>query len=146
MAKALVLFTTRTGETRTMAQKIAEGMRSSGVEVTLQNASDFDMEKTDPKSFDAIVLGAPTYHGEMTQPMKDLLIALSKVNLEGKAGGAFGAYGWSGEAPGRIYGTMKNVFKMDLENGPLLLKSASKVPGARTARNYGMGIATKLKQ
>jgi flavorubredoxin len=145
MAKALILYTTRTGETKSMAQKIAEGMRSSGVEVTLLNISDFDMKKTDPQSYDAIVLGAPTYHGEMSQPMKDLLFVLAEVNLEGKAGGAFGAYGWSGEAPNRIYGTMKHVFKMAMVSGPLQLKSASSGMGARSALNYGVEIASRLK-
>lgn len=145
MAKALVLFTTRTGQTRSMAQKIAEGIRSEGVEVTLMNISDFDMEKTNPQGYDAIVLGAPTYHGEFTQPMKDLLFALANMNLEGKAGGAFGAYGWSAEAPKRIYGTMKHVFKMDMVSGPLQLKSAVTGTDARKAQNYGMEIAGKIK-
>jgi flavorubredoxin len=69
------------------------------------------MEKTDPQSYDAIVPGAPTYHGEPSQPMKDLFYALAEVNLEGKIGGAFGAYGWRGEALNCIFGTMKYVFK-----------------------------------
>lgn len=145
MAKALVLYTTRAGETRSMAQKIAEGMRSSGVEVTLMNISDFDREKTDPESYDAIVLGSPTYHGEMTQPMKDILFVFSECNLEGKVGGAFGAFGWSGETPNRIYGTMKHVFKMNMVSGPLQLKSVSSSMDARKARNYGAEIASTLK-
>ncbi len=145
MATALVLYTTRTGETRSMAQKIAEGIRSSGVEVTLLNISDFDAKNTDPQSYDAIVLGSPTYHGEMTQPMKDLLFALAEFDLEGKVGGAFGAFDWSGEVPGRIYGTMKHVFKMDMVSGPLQLKSASSGMGARSAQNYGIEIASKIK-
>ncbi len=145
MAKALILFTTRTGQTRIMAQKIAEGIRSAGMEVTLLNISDFDMEKINPQGYDAIVLGAPTYHGEFTQPMKDILFDLANAKLEGKVGGAFGAYGWSGEAPSRIYGTMKNVFKMDMVSGPLKLKSVSTGTEARMAQNYGTEIAGKIK-
>ncbi len=145
MAKALVLYTTRTGDTRSMAQKIAEGIKSSGVEVTILNISDFDKEKTNPENYDAIVLGSPTYHGEMTQPMKDVLFALSEFNLEGKVGGAFGAFGWSGETPNRIYGTMKHVFKMNLVSGPLQIKSVSSGMDARKAQNYGIEIASKLK-
>ena len=128
-----------------MAQKIAEGIRSAGIEVTLMNISDFDLEKSNPQGYDAIVLGAPTYHGEFTQPMKDILFTLANVNLEGKIGGAFGAYGWSGEAPSRIYGTMKHIFKMDMVSGPLRLKSVSTGTDARIAQNYGMEVAEKLK-
>jgi len=61
----------------------------------------------------------------MIQGMKTMLFLAEKVNLEGKAGGSFGAFGWSGEAPGRIFDTMTNIFKMDMVSGPLRLKSAS---------------------
>jgi flavorubredoxin len=81
----------------------------------------------------------------MVQPMKELLFALAEFNLEGKVGGAFGAFGWSGEAANRIYGTMKHVFKMDMVSGPLQLKSASAGMGARTAMNYGVEIASRMK-
>jgi len=69
------------------------------------------------EGYDAFVFGSPTYHGQMIQGMKTLLFLAEKANLEGKAGGSFGAFGWSGEAPDRIYDTMKNIFKMDMVGG-----------------------------
>ena len=99
--------------------------------------SELEKEKTDLQGFDAVLLGAATYHGEMMQPMKTLLFALEKANLEGKVGGSFGAYGWSGEAPGRIYQTMQNVLKMRMVTGPLMLKSASVLGGLKMAQEYG---------
>jgi flavorubredoxin len=145
MAKAVVLFATRTGQTRSIAQKIVEGMSSDDIEVTLVNVTDFEKEKIDPQRYDAIVLGAPTYHGEMIQSMKTLLFSLEKANLEGKVGGAFGAFGWSGESPDRIYDTMKHVFKMDMVSGPLRLWSVSMVGGIKMAQDYGMEIAKKIR-
>ena len=50
--------------------------------------------------------------------MKTLLFLAEKASLEGKPGGAFGSFRWSGEAPDRIYDTMQNIFKMDMVNGP----------------------------
>ncbi len=67
-----------------------------------------------------------------------------KAGLEGKIGGAFGAFGWSGEAPDRIYDTMKNVFKMSMASSPLRLKSASLGGGVQMAQTYGKEIAKKL--
>ena len=46
--------------------------------------------------------------------MGKMLKLAQEANLKGKVGGAFGAYGWSGEAPEKIYAIMKNTFGMDM--------------------------------
>jgi len=96
------------------------------------------------EGYDAFVFGSPTYHGQMMQGMKTLLFLAEKANLEGKAGGPFGAFGWSGEAPDRIYDTMKNIFKMDMVSGPLRLKSSTLGGGIQMAQDYGREIGEKL--
>lgn len=141
MARALIVFATRMSETRKIGELIAEGMRSEGVELTMVSVSEFERQKIDPRGYDAIVLGSPTYHGQMMESMKTLLFALEKAGLAGKAGGAFGAYGWSGEAAERMFGTMSNVFGMNMVSGPLMLKSASAGGAMEAAREYGREIA-----
>ena len=144
MSKALIIYGTRTNQTKKIADLIAEGIRLEGLEATVVNVNEVEKNGIDPVSYQAIVLGAPTYHGEMLQSMKTYLFALEKLSLEGKVGGAFGSFGWSGEAPGRIYDTMKHIFKMDLVNGPLMLKSASLGGGIKMAQEYGTDIANKI--
>lgn len=146
MPKALIIYASRTNQTKTIAEIIAEGMRFQAVEATVVNVNDFEKQKINPEEFDAVVLGAPTYHGDMIQPMKTLLFALEKYNLAGKAGGSFGAFGWSGEAPGRIYDTMKHIYKMEMVSGPLMLKSASLGGGVKMGQDYGREIADKLQK
>jgi flavorubredoxin len=73
-----------------------------------------------------------------------MLFLAEKVNLKGKVGGSFGAFGWSGEAPDRIFDTMTNIFKMDMVSGPLRLKSASLGGGTQMAQEYGREIGKKL--
>ena len=146
MPKALIIYASRTNQTKTIAEIIAEGMRFQAVEATVVNVNDFERQKVNPEEFDAVVLGAPTYHGDMIQPMKTLLFALEKYNLAGKAGGSFGAFGWSGEAPGRIYDTMKHIYKMEMVSGPLMLKSASLGGGVKMGQDYGREIADKLQK
>jgi len=143
MAKALVVFTTRTGETKSIAELIAEGIRFTGAEATVANVTVIKKE-VDLEGYDAYILGSATYHGEMMQGMKTMLFLAEKVNLEGKVGGSFGAFGWSGEAPGRIFDTMTNIFKMDMVTGPLRLKSASLGGGQQMAQDYGKEIGKKL--
>jgi flavorubredoxin len=143
MPKALVVYATRTSQTKKIADLIAEGMRFGGMEVTTVNVSEFDQQGIDLTAFDALVLGAPTYHGEMVQAMKTFLFKVEKANLEGKVGASFGAFGWSGEAPGRIYDTMKNIYKMNMVSGPLMLKTAMLGGGIQMAQGYGREIAEK---
>ena len=143
MAKALIVYTTRTGDTQRIAERIAEGVRFEGVEAAMADLSTIKKE-TDLNGYDGYVFGSPTYHGDMLQPMKTFLFLAEKAELEGKAGGAFGAFGWSGEAPDRSYGTMKNIFKMNMVGDPLRLKSVSLGGGTQMAQDYGRQIAKKI--
>jgi len=81
----------------------------------------------------------------MMSKMKTLLFMAEKAELEGRVGGAFGAFGWSGEAPDRIFDTMKNIFKMNMVNASLRLKSSTIEGGIRMAQDYGREIAKKLE-
>ena len=143
MAKALIVYATRTGETEKIGNLIAEGIRFSGHEANVVKATEIKKEE-DLKGFDALVFGSPTYHGDMVQGMKTLLFMAEKAELEGKIGGAFGAFGWSGEAPDRIFDTMKHIFKMNMVSIPLRLKSANLGGGLKMAQDYGREIAEKL--
>lgn len=143
MPRVLVVYATRTGETQRIAELIAEGIRFSGAEAKVVSANDVKKE-SDLEGYDGYVFGSPTYHGDMMQGMKTLLFLAEKAKLEGKAGGAFGAFGWSGEATDRIYDTMKNIFKMDMVTGALRLKSASLGGGIQMAQDYGREVGKKL--
>jgi flavorubredoxin len=143
MSKGLVVFATRTNQTQKIAQRIAEGMRLEGYDVDVLNVTEIDKGAIALDGYGAIVLGSATYHGEMLQSMKTFLFVAEKANLQGKAGGAFGAFGWSGEAPGRIFDTMTHIFKMNMVHDPLRLKAADLGGGIKMAQDYGREIARK---
>lgn len=146
MSKALIIYATRTNQTKEIAQLLAEGMRIKGMEAELLDIAQVDRSSLNMDGYDALVIGAPTYHGDMMQTMKTFLFALEPLDLEGKVGGAFGAFGWSGEAPDRIFDTMKHIFKMKMVSGPLRLKSASLGGGIRMAHDYAGEIAKKTAE
>lgn len=143
MPKALIVYATRSGETQNIADLVAEGLRFTGAEAKVVNATEIKKEE-DLDGYDAYVFGSATYHGEMMQAMKTMLFIAAKVGLEGKAAGSFGAFGWSGEAPDRIYDTMKNLFKMDMVGSPLRLKSSLLQGGQQMAQDYGREIGKKI--
>ena len=143
MARTLIVYASRTGETQKIGEMIAEGIRISGQEAKV--VSDKEIKKeSDLEGYDAYVFGSATYHGEMMQGMKTLLFLAEKANLTGKVGGAFGALGWSGEAPDRIYGTMENIYNMNMVKEPLRLKSSSLGGGIEMAQDYGKEVAKML--
>jgi len=143
MAKALIVCATRTGETIKIGELIGEGIRFSGHEANVVKVNEIKKE-TDLHGYDALVFGSATYHGGMMQGMQTMLFLAEKAGLEGKIGGAFGAFGWSGEAPERIFDTMKNIFKMNMVSDPLRLKSSTLGGGLQMAQDYGREIAEKL--
>ena len=144
MAKALIVYATRTGETQQIAELIAEGIRFSGHQAEVVNVKTIKTEN-EIEDFDAYVFGSSTYHGEMLQGMKTFLFLTEKAPLEGKVGGAFGSFGWSGEANDRIFGTMKHILKMDMLGDTLRLKSSTLGGGVQMAQDYGRAIAKKLE-
>jgi len=143
MLKALIVCATRSGETRQIGELIGEGFRIAGWEAAVKDVKHFK-QPGDLDGYDAYVFGSATYHGDMMQVMKTFLFLAENANLHRKPGGAFGAFGWSGEAPYRIYDTMKHIFKMDMVDQPLRLKTSSIQGGIKMTQDYGGKIAGKL--
>jgi flavorubredoxin len=143
MSKVLIVYATRTGETQNIADLIAEGVRFAGHEAEVANVKEIKNE-ADLNGYDGYVFGSATYHGEMLQGMKTFLFLTENADLERKVGGAFGSYGWSGEANDRIFETMKHILKMDLVGDTLRLKSSSLDGGLQMAQDYGRAIAKKI--
>ena len=126
MAKALVAYVGRTGQTKKIAQLIAEGLRMSGVEADVEELSRLTKPE-DLAGYDAYVFGSATYHGEMMQPMKTFLFMVEKAGLEGKVGGAFSS---SANVGGGNETTVLDLVKALLIHGMV-------VPGSASGDHYG---------
>jgi len=143
MTKVLIVYSSRNGETKKIGELIAEGLRFSMADVSLKDVSEIKNE-TDLQDFDAYLFGSSTYHGEMMTRMKSFLFLAEKAELQGKIGGSFGSYGWSGEAAERIFDTMKNIYNMRMVSGPLMIKAVSIDGGAKKAQDYGKEVGTAV--
>ena len=146
MKKILIAYESRTGNTEKMAEYIAEGVRFTGNHADLKKVSGIKSEK-DIKGYDGYIFGSPTYHRDMTNGMKTFLFLAQKADLKGKAGGAFGSYTHSGDAPKVILDTMEFVFKMDVVHlGSFNLKEhlIQTEEGLRASQEYGRAIGQKL--
>jgi flavorubredoxin len=98
--------------------------------------------------YDAIVVGAPTYHHAMTVGIKNLFekAAVKNINLKDKVGAAFGSYGWSGEAPKLVNELLKNRFEMRIIETPLHVRYVPDSAGLDKCREFGKKIAEKTNE
>ncbi|MFQ6098879.1 MAG: flavodoxin family protein [Armatimonadota bacterium] len=89
MAKVLVVYYSRSGNTEKMANLVAEGARTEGVDGEIKKVVDTTPE--DLLSADGIIVGSPTYYGLPAAEIKALFDESVKHHgrLSGKVGGAF---------------------------------------------------------
>ena len=82
MGKALVVYATRTGETKKIAELIAEGIRFAASDAVVSDVTAIKSE-ADLEGYDAYVFGSATYHGQMMKTMKTLLFLAEKIVPQG---------------------------------------------------------------
>jgi NAD(P)H dehydrogenase (quinone) len=94
LAKVLIVYDSKTGHTEKMAFAVAEGVEQvSEVDIVVKKAGDTDIK--DLLSADGIIMGSPTYYGQMSAKLKALIDKSVKIHgeLEGKVGAAFTSSG-----------------------------------------------------
>ncbi len=101
-----VLYDTMWESTRTMADAIADGIRSADPDVRVKrfkvSATDKNDILTEIFRSKAILLGSPTVNYGFTYAVGGLLEMMRGLKFRNKKAAAFGSYGWSGDAPGQI--------------------------------------------
>ncbi len=142
----VVFYMSSYGNTARMAEEITAGADDvEGVRVSL-----YDLEggETDPfinliEEADALLFGSPTINGDAVKPVWEILSSLAVVSLKGKIGGAFGSYGWSGEAVRMIEDRMRGL-KMHIPFEGVRVKLIPTEEELQECREFGQQIAQRL--
>ena len=89
MAKGIVVYYSRSGNTKEMAEIIAQAMNDSGLATECKSVE--KVKADDLLEYDAIAIGSPTYYGHMAGPIKDLIDETVAFHgkLDGKVGAGF---------------------------------------------------------
>jgi len=89
MARVLVIYYSKTGNTKRMAESIAEGVNKESMEAIIKAVKDVNVDEL--LKYEAIIIGSPTYYGTMAAEIKKLLDDSVKFHgkLDGKIGAAF---------------------------------------------------------
>ena len=89
MAKGIVIYYSRSGNTKEMAEIIAKAMNEADLPTDCKPVDKVSAE--DLLDYDAIAIGSPTYYGQMAAPLKQLFddSVGNHGKLDGKIGAAF---------------------------------------------------------
>ncbi len=96
----VMLFASAYGNTAAIADTLAKGINSTGVQVKSLNCefTSTDELRTAIQNADAYLIGSPTLGGHAPTPIVSALGTLLSEGDRKKPVGIFGSYGWSGEA------------------------------------------------
>jgi flavodoxin len=152
MVRVIVVYDTKHGNTKLVAEKIMEGIGEvEGIETAIS-----DVKETDPKEaadYDAILIGSPTHFGGPARGINKFIDKLGKLDLKAKWVAVFDTY--LGED---FEKSVKKMEKRISENVPRLKLITSglstRVDGMKgpvtdgefpKCRDFGKKIATQLK-
>jgi NAD(P)H dehydrogenase (quinone) len=115
----LVLFYSKGGNTRKLAQAVAEGVdQVPGVSSVLKRTD--EVAKEDFLSASGVIVGSPVYFGLMAAPLKKVLDEAVGIRrqMEGKVGAAFAT---SGDPSGGKETTMMSIIQALLIYGMVIV-------------------------
>jgi flavodoxin I len=143
MKKSLVIvYLSTSGNTKKMADAIAAGADSRGIDVSVESFYDVDMDRI--RKADGIAIGSSTFWYKMHEAMAHFLDRLEKEGVNAKIGAAFGSYGWSGEAPVQIAERMRKM-GMKVVDPVLRIQWQPEEKDLKECERLGKDIAKALK-
>lgn len=142
----LVAYVSAYQKTCAVAQEIARGIESVGkvkaLVVDIENASLGDMDAWITQS-SGVVVGCPTINQNILLPVYRFFAVVNPIRDKGKPAGAFGSYGWSGEANTLIKSALENL-KLDFCGDGVFVKFTPGAEELTLAYKYGTVLAEKV--
>ena len=144
--KVTISYVSAYGYTEELAKAIAEGIKKDhNVEVKMYDVIKHETSEImkDIEESDGLLFGSPTIVNELLPPIRILLANLNPIIHGGKYAGAFGSYGWSGEAVPRIESRLKEL-KMKSPLPGLRVKFRASEEQLEEARKFGSDVANAM--
>ena len=103
MAKVIVVYESKFGNTKLAGETIVEGLKEAGADAVISELKEVDPNEL--PGFDAILIGSPTHMGSATRGIRKFIDKLGKLDLEGKLVAFFDCR--AGPEPGKAVGKME---------------------------------------
>lgn len=139
-----ILYASAHGNTRRMADAVAEGMKSVDVIVDIIHVTDVDESRIRAamESADGLLFGTPTIVRDIPPAMWRALSLLSTVKVRAKRASAFGTYGWSGEAVAMVEQRLKDM-RLPVTPSGLRVKFCPTPADLERCRKFGETFASE---
>lgn len=128
MPKSIVVYYSRSGNTKEMAELISNSINENGVDSDCKSVDEVSVDEL--LEYDAVLFGSPTYYGQMAAPVKQLIDDM--VSRHGQFDGKVGS-GFSSAA--NIGGGNETTITGILQS---LLVAGFVVPGDPKGDHYGV--------
>ena len=129
MAKVLIIYHSRTGNTEAMAKAVEAGVKREGLEVVRKRIEEASVD--DLLEYDGIIIGSPTRFTAVSAEVKKFIEESIKHyddgKLEGKVGAAFSS---SGDLGGGSETAILDILRAFLVHGMI-------IQGATSGGHYG---------
>lgn len=110
--RAAIAYVSAYGYTRALAERIKDGLTRAGLrEIALFDlvTDDLSAAQRAVAESDGFLLGSPTLVGDALPPVWQMLLAINPIIHKDRLAGAFGSYGWSGEACPNLIARMEQL-------------------------------------
>jgi NAD(P)H dehydrogenase (quinone) len=117
--QVLILYYSRTGNTKLLAEEVAKGVREvQGVDCIVKSTS--EVTKNDLLAADGIIAGSPNYFGSMASELKEIFDRFVGIrpDMENKIGAAFTT---GGDASGGRETTLLSILQAMLIYGMIVI-------------------------
>lgn len=143
MRRAIIVYGSTTGSTEMLASYIGEGVKESGLDVTIRNV--VDVNPDDLLAYDIILLGSSTWgEGDLQDDFVPFYEQMDDLSLAGKKAAAFGP----GDSSYDMFCEAVNLLEEQLKDcGAKIIAPGLKIDGdviaaEEAAQEWGRQAAT----
>ncbi|MEG2665956.1 MAG: FprA family A-type flavoprotein [Bacteroidales bacterium] len=143
--RVMIAYVSAYGYTGALAGKIAEGLKSAGLDVDICNVENMSAEEISShlERASAFIFGSSTINQNALPPIYSCFALLSPIRDRAKLAGAFGSFGWSGEAKQIIESNIQTS-KLAYIGESYFVKFKPSEKELQGAVDYGVRFAQKM--
>jgi flavorubredoxin len=143
--RAVVVYDTMWHSTALMARCIGEGLRDAGVDFSLLplSANSRSDVATEILGAGALLVGSPTINGQIYPALADILCYLKGLRPQHLIGGAFGSYGWGGEAVKQLNAMLAEM-NVEVVHDGIRCRYVPKTEDQQACREFGQSVGQSL--
>ncbi|WP_301204749.1 FprA family A-type flavoprotein [uncultured Desulfovibrio sp.] len=145
--RAVIFYDTMWKSTERMAYAVCSGLEENGVPTRIMSVkhNHHSAVMTELADCGAVLAGSPTHNNGIMPLVAAQLTYMEGLRPLNRVGGAFGSYGWSGEAPKQLQARLA-AMHMDMPAEPVKCSWAPTKDDYKACHALGAAVADALKK